>query len=516
MKIEKIRQFAHQIIEKRHVECDFIEYKKSDIFKDKILKTACAYANNYMERELGLIFIGVEEVDDRETGEKAIPLRPVSGIPESRLENVENGLRALLSNINPKISYHLIDDTIDDRQYLIIAVDPGKNGPYMTSEKAEKDRAIRLKPGRYIRISRDTIYPSPVQEYELLKKFADYSFTSDFNETAEIGDLNFSLVREYLKQTGTAEDILAQTNEELIDTLHLCGNSDISGKRVKNFAVLMFTDRPADFIPEAFLSILWETDAGTDVMSQKIFNGPVWKQSEEALSYIRTNFLRSYVVRTDGRERHREIYNWPYTALQEIVRNAVLHKDYGVAEHVGVNIYHDRITVVNHNRPMPPVTILDMNQQTRFDNRRYINPELKSMFHDLKLIETFGSGIRRAKNAMKKNGSQQLFFEPADGQDDYTMAIIPVNAEYLSLLDGKDSEAVKKAGQAPAAVSVKPGSGEDLILKELRSDGSLTIAMLAERTGLSTAGVNYCIKRLKEKGLLERRGSRIKGEWIIL
>lgn len=55
-------------------------------------------------------------------------------------------------------------------------------------------------------------------------------------------------------------------------------------------------------------------------------------------------------------------------------------------------IYNDRITFVNHNRPVPPVTIEAMNKETRFDDRQYLNPELKEMFFALDLIESYGSG----------------------------------------------------------------------------------------------------------------------------
>ncbi len=49
-----------------------LNIKKSATFKDKILKTICAFANHYMNREIGLLFIGIEEVNDPKTGEKAI------------------------------------------------------------------------------------------------------------------------------------------------------------------------------------------------------------------------------------------------------------------------------------------------------------------------------------------------------------------------------------------------------------------------------------------------------------
>jgi len=59
--------------------------------KDGILKTACAFANNYMNREIGLLFIGIEEEDDKATGRKAVPVRPISGLEEAMIEETEEG-----------------------------------------------------------------------------------------------------------------------------------------------------------------------------------------------------------------------------------------------------------------------------------------------------------------------------------------------------------------------------------------------------------------------------------------
>ena len=80
----------------------------------------------------------------------------------------------------------------------------------------------------------------------------------------------------------------------------------------------------------------------------------------------------------------------------ELVINAILHKDYSRPDYVGVYVYADRMTSVNHNRPLPPVTSEDLNERESFDGRGYVNPELKDMFFALGLIESFGSGVRRA------------------------------------------------------------------------------------------------------------------------
>lgn len=65
---------------------------------------------------------------------------------------------------------------------------------------------------------------------------------------------------------------------------------------------------------------------------------------------------------------------------------------------------------MSHNRPVPPVTIGAMNNEPRFDDCQYLNPELKEMFWALDLIESYSSGIRRAKDALKENHSLELQF----------------------------------------------------------------------------------------------------------
>ena len=88
---------------------------------------------------------------------------------------------------------------------------------------------------------------------------------------------------------------------------------------------------------------------------------------------------------------------------------------------------------MNHNRPLPPVTIEDLNEQLVFADRKYVNDELKDMFFKLGLTKSYGSGIRRAKQAMATNGSPELVFRPDNDMDDYTLAIAYVNAEYASI-----------------------------------------------------------------------------------
>ena len=61
----------------------------------------------------------------------------------------------------------------------------------------------------------------------------------------------------------------------------------------------------------------------------------------------------------------------------ELATNAILHKDYSRPDYVGLYVCADRMTFVNHNRPLPPVTIEDLNERESFDERGCVNSELK-------------------------------------------------------------------------------------------------------------------------------------------
>ena len=66
MQLLDIKRMAHNILENQNIESSFIEYKKSANFKDKILKTACAFAKNYMNNEIGLLVLKKSMIKKRE------------------------------------------------------------------------------------------------------------------------------------------------------------------------------------------------------------------------------------------------------------------------------------------------------------------------------------------------------------------------------------------------------------------------------------------------------------------
>ena len=540
MRTDNIKRLEHDIIDRCAMECDYIEYKKSADIKDGILKTACAFANNYMNREIGLIFIGIAEVDDAETGRKAIPVRPISGIDEARIETTENSIKSLLSHIHPKPVYHLLQDKIDDRYYIIVAIEPGNDGPFETDIKAERDKKINLKAGRYIRTNRDSHTPNKREEFELLKKFADFHFTSELNETATLDDLNYEYMKEYLVRTNAAEDVRALSKLDMARAMHLVDFSEYGGYRAKNFAVLMFADHPEDFIPYAYVEVIREV-SGTDKMESKSFKGPVWIQAQQVRDYFESAIMASYTIREPDKSGARRIFNWPQAMFEELSTNCILHKEYSRKQYVGIYVYKDHLSFINHNRPVPPITIADLNNRDVFDDRQYLNDELKDMFFKLDLIQSYGSGIRRAKKAMKDNGSPALVYGPENDTDDYTQVIAYINAEFAKVMaeekgqtitgtkrkndteNGTENGTENDTETIPEGVTIflenynnKKRLTAEKIIKAILFDSHITIPEIAKVSGSSERTIKRYLKEFQMAGVLKREGSDTCGEWILL
>lgn len=247
-------------------------------------------------------------------------------------------------------------------------------------------------------------------------------------------------------------------------------------------------------------------------MEAKVFDGPIWIQAKQVSRYFKDNIMASYTVRDSETIEHRIVYNWPLTVFEELATNCILHKQYESPNYIGIYIYNDRITFVNHNRPVPPVTIEAMNKETRFDDRQYLNPELKEMFFALDLIESYGSEIRRAKDALKENHSPELQFLPDNDTDDYTMAVVMINEEFAAIREEeqKSSDVTKEIIKEITKEITKE------IKKIMKENPTISANEIAEILNVKAEAVRYRIKLMKKSGEITRKGATKAGEWEVI
>ena len=200
------------------------------------------------------------------------------------------------------------------------------------------------------------------EEYELLRKFSAYHFSSDVNPVATIDDLDIDYLREYMKLASNRDLSASISKMEIVKALNLLPNNELS-TRVKNCAILMFSNQPEKIIPYSSIDIITDTLGTSKRMEAKSFSGPIWKQYFSSLKYIEDNFLRTITVRKDNIATNEKVSNFPFKAVEELLANAIVHKNYESGKSIQVYISEKMINIINYNRPLPPVTIKDLNER---------------------------------------------------------------------------------------------------------------------------------------------------------
>lgn len=156
------------------------------------------------------------------------------------------------------------------------------------------------------------------------------------------------------------------------------------------------------------------------------------------------------------------------------------------------------------------MTIEALNKNRCFDRRQYLNKELKDMFFSLNLIESYGSGIRRAKDALLKNGSPELKFYPDNEEDNYTNAVMGVNEEFLK--EGFNSSNDEKTTMK---TTTKTTIKQEEIIKIIGENTQISAKEMADKLNLTVDGVRYHLTKMKKAGLIRYEGSTKLGKWII-
>ncbi|KAA0239813.1 transcriptional regulator, partial [bacterium] len=100
---------------------------------------------------------------------------------------------------------------------------------------------------------------------------------------------------------------------------------------------------------------------------------------------------------------------YPLSALQQLTRNAVMHRTYeGTNAPVRVNWFDDRIEILNPGGPYGIVTKENFGRPGVAD---YRNPAIAAVLKTLGFVQRFGAGIAEANRALAANGNPTVQFE---------------------------------------------------------------------------------------------------------
>jgi ATP-dependent DNA helicase RecG len=386
-----------------------------------IMRTVCAFANDFENEGSGYIVVGVEEANGK-------PVRPVKGFDPNEFDNVQKQMIGYCNLIQPCYFPKLSLEEVDGKHVLVVWVPAGSNRPYQVPD----DVLSKTKVYNYrIRQYSSSIVPNDDQKLELIELTAKIPYDDRVNSQASINDLSKSLMREHLESTKSKlfEESESMTVVELAEKMNLCQGAN-EHVFPKNVGLLMFSKNPQKYFNEARIDLVEfpEGLAGA-AFNEKIYSGPIQKQLTDVLSYIQTNVIKTKIIKHPTREESERIFNYPFNAIEEALSNAVYHRNYELREPVEVRILPDSIEIISYSGVDASLKKSDFDKGV-VRARRYRNRRIGEFLKELRLTEGRGTGIPTIKRALYENGSFPPSFDTDDPDRRHFIIEIPMHPRF--------------------------------------------------------------------------------------
>ncbi|MCD8200588.1 MAG: putative DNA binding domain-containing protein, partial [Clostridia bacterium] len=468
------------------VETMRIEYKEN-WNPEPILHTICAFANDFDNLGGGYIIIGVKE-------KNGAPEFPVVGIAEEDIDKINKDVLQKCNLIEP--GYVPVCETCiyDGKNIIVLWVPGGEARPYscpihVYGKETKSERTY------YIRKSSNSIQANQSEIKELFQQSETIPFDDRMNMHADISDLKKELMADFLKTVNSDlyTEISSRTAEELATDMRIiAGPTEI--RKPLNVGLMFFNERPDNFFRYARIEIVDKPDATGIGMTEKIFFGPLYIQLLNALSYIQSNIIAEKTIKKPDKAESERFYNYPYSAVEEALCNAVHHKSYQIAEPVTVTVTPKEMEILSLPGPDRSISDEDIAKR-RMVSTNYRNRRIGDFLRELHLVEGRNTGIPTILKAMKDNGSPLPTFK-TDENRTYLRVILPVHKGFAKNTEF-GTEGTKSRNDASKL--------RDEIIRLVREEKEISISEINKKLGYSknSRSVYNMVKQLQSEGMIE-------------
>ena len=172
--------------------------------------------------------------------------------------------------------------------------------------------------------------------------------------------------------------------------------------------ILMLCPRPTGFLPGAYTQFLRfaGTERADPIVDSLRIDGPVGDAMRDLDSTLRSQIRTSVEIGSSTTETRRATH--ALTALQELVRNAVMHRAYdGTHSPIHLSWFTDRVEIISPGGPYGDVSPTNFGQPGIVD---YRNPNLADAMRVSGLVQRYGVGIPIARRALRANNQPEPEF----------------------------------------------------------------------------------------------------------
>ena len=345
-----------------------LEFKRDLSSPDGVLRTVLAFANTAG----GTLLIGVEDTTRHVRGVKS-PL------------DLEERLASIISDsIAPRLAPEL--EILPWRSTYVLAVQvyPSPGRPHCLRREGPLE-------GVYVRVGSTNRHA----DREMIEELRRFARGEAFDEQA-IPDLDSEAID--FRAASESFAPLRKLKRSDLETLRLL--TVHQGKKVPTMGgMLLFGRDRARHFPDAWIQAgRFDGKDKARIADQTELRSYPGLAIEAAVAFVQKHSLHGAKI---GAVRRKDRWSLPPVAVREAIINAVVHADY--AQHgapVRISIFDDRLEVENPGLLPFGLTVEDLRQGISKLRNRVIG----RVFHELGLIEQWGSGIQRMTAACREAG----------------------------------------------------------------------------------------------------------------
>ena len=381
--------------------------EKLEINKPKSwLKTVSAFANGLG----GTLIFGISDKDE------------IMGLDNYKKDS-ENISEIIKTKIEPLPKVTLKHYLIEDKNIIILFVHSGKETPYYFTEGGHQTA--------YIRLGNESIPAKNNDLINLILKGKNRSYDS----------LETNIKKDNVSFTKLKSLYYLKTGNEFTDS-DLESFGLVSKDSFLTNAGALLADEPIIKHSRIFCTH-WNgldmTSGIEEALNDSEFEGSILLLLQNAENFIKVNTKKKW---KKGNESRIEMPDYPERAIQEVLVNAIIHRDYAViGSEIHIDIYDDRIEIYSPGGMFDGSFIQEQNIMEISSLRR--NPIIADLFNRIHLMERRGSGLKKIISSYQNaiNYTQEKEVEFKSTQKDFK--VILKNLNYKVAIKSGDKVAIK-------------------------------------------------------------------------
>jgi len=436
-----------------HIENIDTEFKEleRDTHKipDSVSKTLIAFLNT----EGGELFLGI-----RNDGS-------ICGVHDA--DDTSNRLSSLIHDaILPDASSFISIRTVEmeNKHVVKASVVTGTERPYYLGR-------IGLKPGGvYIRLGNASV---PMNESKIRNLLLETSGTSFEESRSFEQELTFNTLQKEMDVRQLA------FGRAQMETLKLIG----SDKLFTNLAMLL-----SDQCTHSCKVAVFQGRDTTTFRDRREFTGSLLKQLGDVYEYL-NNYNKTKASFT-GLLRE-DTLDYPQDAIREALLNCLIHRDYLFTGSIIINVYDDHMEFISLGGLVRGLSL----EAVQLGVSQSRNPNLAAIFYRLRLVESYGTGIRKIMR-LYEHCPKKPIFKAVEGA---FSCILPNRNEVVQY--------VQKQERTESTVKESIDSEKQSILHLARQKGSISRKEVEDLVGLKTTKAFRLLKELCDEGQLTQQVS---------